>query len=108
MIQQMNPASLQRHLAGTTARAPLLLDVREEWEYRLCHLEGSLHIPMARIPERIASLDPERETVLICHHGVRSQRVALYLEQRGFMNLVNLEGGIDAWAVAVDPAMPRY
>lgn len=107
MIRHLDPATLKQHLAGSAAK-PLLLDVREDWEYERCHIEGSRHIPMARIPEHIASLDAERETVLICHHGVRSHRVAVYLQGRGFTNLVNLEGGIDAWATAVDPAMPRY
>ena len=107
MILQMNPASLQQRLADHALPAPLLIDVREDWEYRLCHIAGSVSIPLARIPERIAALDPVQETVLICHHGVRSQRAALYLEQRGFVRLGNLEGGIDG-AAMVDPAMPRY
>lgn len=107
MIHQMNPAALQRYLAEAESQ-PLLLDVREDWEFAHCHIEGSLHIPMAAIPGRIAELDPARETVLICHHGMRSQRVAGFLEQRGFTRLVNLQGGVDAWAVVVDPAMPRY
>jgi rhodanese-related sulfurtransferase len=107
MIHQMNPATLQQYLAEGGPK-PLLLDVREGWEFAHCHIGDSLHIPMAAIPGRIAELDPERETVLICHHGMRSQRVAGYLEQRGFTRLVNLQGGIDAWAAVVDPAMPRY
>jgi rhodanese-related sulfurtransferase len=107
MIRPMSPEAL-RHYLEESAEQPLLLDVREDWEYRHCHIEGSVHIPMARIPERISTLDPARETVLICHHGVRSQRVALYLESRGFLRLANLDGGMDAWARTVDPAMPRY
>ncbi len=107
MIRQMSPATLQRHLAGA-ASPPLLLDVREEWEFAHCHIEGSVHVPMAGVPGRLAELDPARETVLICHHGMRSQRVALFLEQRGFTSLINLQGGLDAWAAVVDPAMPRY
>ena len=107
MIHQMNPATLQRYLAEAEAK-PLLLDVREGWEFAQCHIEGSLHIPMAAVSGRIAELDPARETVLICHHGMRSLRVAGFLEQRGFTSLVNLQGGIDAWAATVDPAMPRY
>jgi rhodanese-related sulfurtransferase len=107
MIHTMKPVYLRQYLAAAAVK-PLLLDVREEWEYRQCHIDGSTHIPMASIPERLAELDPARETVLICHHGVRSQRVAFYLEQRGFVNLVNLDGGIDAWAREVDLAMPRY
>ncbi|MGE0371305.1 MAG: rhodanese-like domain-containing protein [Gammaproteobacteria bacterium] len=107
MIHQMTPVALRRYLAEG-ADTPLLLDVREDWEFSQCHIAGSRHIPMAKIPGQVAGLDPARETVLICHHGMRSQRVALFLEQRGFVRLVNLEGGIDAWAATVDPAMPRY
>lgn len=107
MIRSMTPEALLRHL-GECAEQPLLLDVREEWEYRHCHIGHSVHVPMAQVPGYIATLDPARETVLICHHGVRSQQVALYLEARGFQRLVNLDGGIDAWARTVDPSMPRY
>lgn len=107
MIYSMDPAVLRRRLDEGATR-PLLLDVREEWEFRQCHIEGSVHIPLAQMPLRLAELDPARETVLICHHGVRSRRGALYLESLGFHHLVNLDGGIDAWARIVDPAMPRY
>jgi rhodanese-related sulfurtransferase len=107
MIRHLDPVALQRLLAASATR-PLLLDVREEWEYAYCHIADSLHVPLAAIPERITALDSGRETVLICHHGVRSHRAALYLQGRGFENLINLEGGIDAWAIRVDPAMPRY
>jgi rhodanese-related sulfurtransferase len=108
MIHRLDAVALQQLLAADATPPPLLLDVREDWEYACCHIAGSLHIPMAAIPERIDSLDPGRATVLICHHGVRSYRVAVYLQGRGFENLFNLEGGIDAWAARVDPAMPRY
>jgi rhodanese-related sulfurtransferase len=108
MIHRLDVVALQQLLAVDATSSPMLLDVREDWEYAYCHIAGSLHIPMAAIPDRIASLDPARATVLICHHGVRSHRVAIYLQGRGFQNLFNLEGGIDAWAARVDPAMPRY
>lgn len=107
MIHQMNPTALQCYLTAAEVK-PLLIDVREDREFAQCHIEGAVHIPMAAIPGRIAELDPARETVLICHHGMRSLRVAHFLEQRGFTNLINLQGGIDAWAAVVDPVMPRY
>ncbi len=87
---------------------PILLDVRETWEVRLCALEDSLHIPMSHIAARVSELDPERETIVICHHGVRSYQVAYFLEHQGFQNLCNLQGGIDAWAREIDPAMAKY
>lgn len=95
-------------VAGEPRLRPLLLDVREPWEYELCHLPGSLSIPMQFIPSRLAELDAQAEIVLICHHGVRSRQVATFLERQGFGSLHNLTGGVDAWAREVDPAMHKY
>jgi len=85
-----------------------LLDVRETWEYSLCRLDGSLHIPMGQLGARLEELDPDRPTVVICHHGVRSLHAGAFLERHGFPDVVNLQGGIDGWARAVDPAMALY
>ncbi len=85
-----------------------LLDVREHWEFELAHVDGSVHIPMGEIPLRAAELDPARPLAVICHHGMRSLQVALFLEQQGFARVMNVEGGIDAWARELDPEMPRY
>ena len=87
---------------------PFLLDVREPWEYEKCHLDGSELIPMRQIPMAAEDLDPEKETVVICHHGIRSRQVGFYLEQQGFKNVINLEGGVEAWAQDVDPTMNQY
>ena len=87
---------------------PLLLDVREAGEYAICRIDGSRHIPMNQVPQSLDDLDPERETIVICHHGMRSARVANYLEQVGFDRVLNLDGGINAWAREVDPDMPTY
>lgn len=87
---------------------PLLLDVRQPWEYDICKIDDSVLVPMSQIPERIDSLDTERETVVICHHGIRSRRVGLYLEQSGFKNVINLSGGVAQWARTVDNQMPTY
>jgi rhodanese-related sulfurtransferase len=65
-------------------------------------------LPMHRIPACLPELDPERETVVICHHGIRSRQVALYLERQGFSRVINLSGGVDAWARQVDPAITVY
>lgn len=88
--------------------SPLLLDVREPWEVQICHLPGSEMIPMRLIPSSVQILDPERPTVVICHHGVRSRQVAQYLVQRGFKQVFNLSGGIDAWSRDVDTSIPTY
>jgi len=87
---------------------PLLLDVREPWEYEKCHLEGSELVPMRQIPMAAEDLDPDKETVVICHHGIRSRQVAFYLEQQGFKDVINLEGGVEAWAQDIDPTMNQY
>jgi rhodanese-related sulfurtransferase len=85
-----------------------LLDVREPWEFEVCRIEGSRLIPLSQLPARLNELDPARPTVVVCHHGVRSLRAAAFLEHCGFEDVVNLSGGIDAWARTVDPAMAVY
>jgi len=108
-MRRFTPAQLQTHLAENTASA-LLIDVREPWEFQICHLAGSRLIPMRQIPLAVEAeeLDPDLEIVVICHHGIRSRQVAYYLEQQGFDKVINLEGGVEAWANDIDPAMPRY
>ncbi len=87
---------------------PVLLDVREDWEYEICHLPESINISMSNVNEMLAKLSPDDETVVICHHGMRSFQVGSYLEQNGFKQIINLEGGVDAWAKTVDPSMAQY
>ncbi len=106
-MQQMSVAELKAYL-DEAERKPLLLDVRESWEYRICRLEGTKLVPMRYIPSALPELDPDRETVVICHHGIRSRQVALYLEHQGFSNVINMQGGVAAWAREVDPKMPTY
>jgi rhodanese-related sulfurtransferase len=86
----------------------MLLDVREPWELEICRIEGAERIPMRRIPASLHQLEPDRPVVVICHHGIRSQQVALYLERQGFSQVYNLQGGVDGWARDVDPTMPTY
>lgn len=107
-MTQITPQLLHQWLADSGRKPPVLLDVREPWEYQTCHIEGSTLAPMNTIPARAQELDPETETVVICHHGMRSLQVALFLERNGFSNLYNLQGGVNAWADQVEPAMPRY
>jgi len=87
---------------------PLLLDVREPWEYNIVHLEDSVLMPMRQVPVDADTLDADREIIVICHHGVRSRQVALFLEARGFSNITNLRGGLDAWARHTDSRLPTY
>jgi rhodanese-related sulfurtransferase len=106
-MRQISPTELRSSLEAADSK-PLLLDVREPQEYAYCRIEGSLHIPMNEVPARLGELDPNREIVVICHHGLRSANIAGYLLRQAFQNVANLSGGIDAWAAQVDPTMPRY
>jgi rhodanese-related sulfurtransferase len=107
-MRQISAPELAEWLADPQRPAPLLLDVREPWETALCALPGAVAIPMAQIPVRADELDPARPVVCICHHGLRSAQVAVYLARRGFDATINLAGGIDAWARQVDPSCPTY
>ena len=107
----MNPITagqLAAWLADAGRDKPLLLDVREPWEWETARIEGSQHIPMREVPARLGEIDPDREVVAICHHGGRSQQVAMFLEKNGFSKVHNLQGGVDAWSHTVDPAVPLY
>jgi adenylyltransferase/sulfurtransferase len=86
----------------------LLVDVREDVEVATCRIEGSRHIPMRQIPENLATLPHDQRLLVICHHGGRSLRVTQFLRANGFGQASNVAGGIDAWAVQLDPAMTRY
>jgi len=86
---------------------PVLLDVREPWEFELARIEGSTLIPMSELQERFTELDPDAETVVICHHGTRSAYVTQVLQRAGFEKVMNLEGGLDAYSF-VDESVPTY
>ena len=105
-IQQLTAREL--HALRQSDTPPLCLDVRTLGEYETAAIDLTHHIPMQEIAERIEELPQDRHIVVICHHGVRSMRVALYLRHCGFTALSNLAGGIDAWSVDVDGAVPRY
>ncbi|NRR29137.1 sulfurtransferase [Oxalobacteraceae bacterium] len=107
-MQHLTAPELAAWLADAGRPAPFLLDVRENWEFETCQIAGSTLMPMNSIPARIDDLDEEAEIVCICHHGARSLQVAAFLERNGFGKVINLTGGIHAWAVNVDPAMPKY
>lgn len=85
-----------------------LLDVREAWEYALCNIEGSINISMSNIEQMQTDVDPDEETIVICHHGMRSFQVANYLEAQGYNNITNLEGGVAEWARTIDTDMAQY
>lgn len=86
-----------------------LIDVREPWEFATAQIDGSLLMPMGDVPSRAhQELDPDERLVVLCHHGVRSMNVAVWLRNQGFDQAQSLRGGIDAWSAEVDPKIPRY
>ena len=90
------------------AQDVILLDIREPHEIAVAAISDTVHIPMAQIPGRLDELDRSRTIVVMCHSGMRSMQVAGFLAHQGFENVVNLDGGIDAWSREVDPDIPRY
>ncbi|HEV3011075.1 MAG TPA: rhodanese-like domain-containing protein [Burkholderiales bacterium] len=107
-MREIAPNELAAWLSDPRRDKPLLLDVREPWEWQAARIEGSQHIPMREVPARLGEIDRGHEVVAICHHGGRSQQVAMFLEKNGFANVHNLVGGVDAWSRTVDPAVPLY
>jgi rhodanese-related sulfurtransferase len=105
-VDEITPQDLKARLDGNDR--PVLLDVRDDWETKLCRLDNALHIPMEELELRTDELNPADDIVVYCHHGVRSAAVADYLRRLGFTRVRNLSGGLDAWARAVEPAMRRY
>jgi rhodanese-related sulfurtransferase len=106
-MREFSAQELKAHLE-TCDQQPLLLDVRQPWEFEVCKIENSVLLPMSQITTEYNTLDFDRETVVICHHGIRSRRVGRYLEQAGFSNIINLSGGVAQWAQTVDKDMPTY
>ncbi|THJ11810.1 MAG: rhodanese [Nitrospira sp. CG24C] len=86
----------------------VLVDVREEWEYSLAKVDGSILIPLGTLPQSLAQLNRDSEIIAICHHGMRSADATNFLLQQGFPKVKNLVGGIDAWSTQVDGTVPRY
>lgn len=105
-VKQLTALQLKKRLEE--AADLLLLDVREPIEFQYARINNSVLIPLNQLPDRIDELDPKQETVVICHHGIRSQQAAYFLADSGFVNIANLTGGIDAWSVHCDRIVPRY
>jgi rhodanese-related sulfurtransferase len=107
-MQILTARDLAAWLADASRPAPVVLDVREPWEIETARIANSVSIPMQQIPARSEELDDDAEIVCVCHHGMRSAQVAMFLASRGYTKLYNLQGGIDAWSRDVDPSVPRY
>ena len=91
-----------------TGKDFVLLDVRNGDEVAAASLPDVVHIAMHEIPLRLSELPQNKPIAVLCHHGTRSERVAGFLESRGFEGVVNVDGGIDAYARQIDPSLPRY
>ena len=88
----------------------LLLDCRETDEYEVVHIESATLLPMSEIMQRVDELEPHKsdDIIVYCHHGGRSQQVAMWLRQQGYEKAQSLAGGVDQWAIEIDPSLPRY
>jgi len=104
-IREITPTELQQLLAGDNP--PTLIDVREEGEAAICSIDGSTLIPMNTLPHHLPELARDRPVVLYCHGGMRSMMAGQWLSQQGF-DALSLAGGIDRWAVEIEPEMARY
>ena len=105
MIQDLPAKAFKAALDNANT---LLIDVREDWEFELCHIEDARLIPMSTIAQTYTELDKNADLAIYCHHGVRSMRVIHFLQSQGFENLINLQGGIDAWSSEVDGSVEKY
>ena len=104
-IPQLTVKELKRRIdAGEEV---YILDVREPWEYKIAQIGGRL-IPQNEVPQRLGEIDRDREVIVHCHSGVRSQRIAEFLKQSGYPRVANLAGGIHAWSEEIDPKVPKY
>jgi rhodanese-related sulfurtransferase len=102
--------------AANPALKPVVLDVREAWEIQTASIVDEpatngfdlMHMPMRAVPARYMELDRNQPIACLCHHGARSMQVAYFLEQNGFTQVANVQGGINAWASQHDPRVPMY
>jgi rhodanese-related sulfurtransferase len=111
MIEQVRPSELNEWIQSHGADA-VVLDCRENTELQTASVKPTgfalVHIPMNEIPGRLGQLDPGRAVAVLCHHGSRSMRVAMFLHANGFDTVANIAGGIEAWSRELDPSVPRY
>ena len=104
-IPQLTVKELKRRIdAGEDV---FILDVREPFEYQIAQIGGTL-IPQNEVPSRLSEIDRDREIVVQCKSGGRSQRIAEFLKQAGYPRVVNLAGGILAWSDEIDPSVQKY
>jgi len=116
MMQAIRPSQLSDWLAQcapvTGGRLPIVLDVREPWEVQTASVKPQgfqlVLMPMSTVPARLSELDRDHPIACLCHHGGRSAQVTYFLQNQGYSRVVNIHGGIHAWAQEVDPSVPQY
>jgi rhodanese-related sulfurtransferase len=113
LIDQINVQQLDAWLSDPERLTkPIILDVREDWEFERAKVSGSVHIPMGQIVQRIDELKSivaaGQVVACLCHHGSRSMQVGMYLHRQGFDNVINVSGGIDAWSEQIDANVAKY
>lgn len=104
-MQTLSPQQFQQLIAQDDV---CLLDVRMPEEVEVACLDGALHIPLHELPQRFGEVNPQQAVGIYCHHGVRSEHAARFLEHQGYTRVSHLAGGIDAWSVAIDSTLARY
>ena len=103
---EMEAVELQTLLKNGSA--PIIIDVREEFELEISKIDGAIHIPMNQVPKRIDELNPEKNYVIMCRTGVRSSQICEFLSNQNFRSIANLIGGINEWAKQIDPSLSIY
>lgn len=96
------------HRLRASGQDHCVVDVREPWEIEICAIGDALHIPLGTLPDRLDEVPTDKPVVVVCHHGARSARAVGLMRGRGIAGAVNLKGGIDAWALRIEPGMARY
>ena len=110
-LPQISVEELAHRLASGDTEKLQLVDVREPEEVAIAFVEGFIILPLSQFAEWSDSLhrfDPHAETLVMCHHGIRSAQMCQWLNTQGFTNVKNIAGGIDAYSILVDPTVPRY
>src|SRR5580693_3937917 len=103
---EIKPADVKERL--DRGESLVLVDVREQWEYDLCRIEGAKHVPLGSLAASLNTLPDVDEVICYCHHGMRSLDAAAWLRFQGFAKAKSLAGGIERWSVEIDPRVPRY
>ena len=106
MLTNLSPAQIRDALA--TRADVMLVDVREPAEFAITHIDGATLVPMQTIPQQLASLPRDKEIILHCHHGMRSEMAGNFLLAQGFPRVSHMVGGIDRWSDEIDPTVAKY